>query len=56
MYPGRSGDGTADLTVAGPEGANGVLKARWTEGMPRARAQVHGSFGKAVVVAETTAP
>ncbi len=55
-YPGRSGDGTADLTVAGPEGANGVLKARWTEGMPRARAQVHGSFGKAAVVAETTAP
>lgn len=55
-YPGRSGDATADLTVAGPEGANGALKARWTEGMQRARAQVHGSFGKAVVAAETTAP
>jgi pimeloyl-ACP methyl ester carboxylesterase len=55
-YPGRSGDGTADLTVAGPEGTNGVLRARWTEGMPRARAQVRGSFGKAVVVAETAAP
>jgi hypothetical protein len=55
-YPGRSGDGTADLTVAGPEGADGALKARWTEGVPRARAQVLGSFGKAVVVAETAAP
>jgi pimeloyl-ACP methyl ester carboxylesterase len=55
-YPGRSGDGTADLTVAGPEGANGALKARWMEGAPRARAQVRGSFGKAVVVAETAAP
>jgi hypothetical protein len=55
-YPGRSGDGTADLTVAGPEGANGALKARWMEGAPRVRAQVRGSFGKAVVVAETAAP
>ena len=55
-YPGRSGDGVADLTVAGPEGANGALKARWTEGAPRARAQVQGSFGKAVVIAETSAP
>jgi hypothetical protein len=55
-YPGRSGDGTADLTVVGPKGANGVLKARWTEGVARARAQVRGSFGKAVVGAETAAP
>ena len=55
-YPGRSGDGTADLTVAGPEGAKGVLKARWTEGVARARAQVQGAFGKAVVAAETAAP
>lgn len=55
-YPGRSGDGTADLTVAGPEGAKGVLKARWTEGVARARAQVQGTFGNAVVAAETAAP
>jgi len=55
-YPGRSGDGVADLTVAGPEGANGALKVRWTEGLPRAKAQVHGSLGKSVVAAETAAP
>jgi pimeloyl-ACP methyl ester carboxylesterase len=55
-YPGRSGFGVADLTVAGPEGANGALKARWTEGVARAKAQVHGSFGKDVVAAETAAP
>jgi pimeloyl-ACP methyl ester carboxylesterase len=55
-YPGRSGDGVADLTVAGPEGANGALNALWTQGVARARARVHGTFGKAVVVAETAAP
>jgi pimeloyl-ACP methyl ester carboxylesterase len=55
-YPGRSGDAAADLTVAGPEGVTGALEARWTEGAQRARAQVHGTFGKAAVVAETTAP
>jgi hypothetical protein len=54
--PGRSGDGVADLTVAGPEGVSGAFKARWTEGVARAKAQVHGSFGKVVVAAETAAP
>jgi hypothetical protein len=55
-YPGRSGDVTADLTTSGPEGANGTLKVRWTEGVAKARAQVHGSFGKTLVVAEGAAP
>jgi hypothetical protein len=56
MSPGRSGNGMADVVVAGPDGMSGVLKIRWTEGLPRARAQVHGTFGKAAVVAETSAP
>jgi pimeloyl-ACP methyl ester carboxylesterase len=55
-HPGRSGDAAANLSVAGPEGAKGALKAWWTEGVQRARAHVRGSFGKAIVVAETTAP
>ena len=56
LYPGRSGDGTADLTVTGPEGLSGSLKALWTEGVPRARAQVHGTFAKVAVAAEGGAP
>jgi pimeloyl-ACP methyl ester carboxylesterase len=56
LYPGRAGDGTADLTVAGPDGVSGAFEAHWTEGAARARAQVHGTFGKANLVAETTAP
>lgn len=56
VYPGRIGDAAADLTVAGPEGDNGTLKARWTEGVARARAQVHGAFGKVAVAAEGAAP
>ena len=55
-YPGRSGEVVADITVVGPEGSNGTLKARWAEGVAKARAQVHGSFGKAVVAAEGSAP
>jgi pimeloyl-ACP methyl ester carboxylesterase len=54
--PGRSGEGMADVVVAGPDGTNGALKVRWTEGTARARAQIHGSFARAVVVAETAAP
>jgi pimeloyl-ACP methyl ester carboxylesterase len=56
VSPGRSGDGTADILVAGPDGMNGALKIRWSEGVARARAKVHGTFGKAAVVAETSAP
>ena len=56
VSPGRSGNGVADVVVAGPDGANGALKIRWTEGVARARAQVHGKFGKAAVIAETSAP
>jgi hypothetical protein len=56
VYPGRTGEGVADLTVAGPEGATGTLKARWTEGGAKARAQVHGTFGKTTVAAEASAP
>jgi pimeloyl-ACP methyl ester carboxylesterase len=56
MSPGRSGNGVADVVVAGPDGMNGELKIRWTEGIARARAQVRGTFGKAAVVAETSAP
>jgi hypothetical protein len=46
----------ADLTVAGPEGATGTLKARWTEGAAKARAQVHGTLGKTTGAAEAGAP
>jgi pimeloyl-ACP methyl ester carboxylesterase len=56
VYPGRAGDGAADLTVAGPEGTTGALKARWTEGVAKARAQVRGTFGKTAVAAEGAAP
>jgi pimeloyl-ACP methyl ester carboxylesterase len=56
MSPGRSGNGVADVVVAGPDGMSGELKIRWTEGIARARAQVRGTFGKAAVVAETSAP
>lgn len=56
VYPGRTGDAVADLAVAGPEGANGMLKARWTEGVAKARAQVRGTFGKTMVAAEAAAP
>jgi hypothetical protein len=56
VSPGRSGNGAADVVVAGPDGANGALRIRWTEGVVRARAQVRGTFGKAAVVAETSAP
>jgi pimeloyl-ACP methyl ester carboxylesterase len=57
VYPGRSGDGSADLTVIGPEeGGSGTLKAHWTEGVAKARAQIHGSFGKLTVAAEASAP
>ena len=56
VSPGRSGDGTADVVVTGPDGMNGALKIRWTEGVARARADVRGNFGKAAVVAETSAP
>jgi pimeloyl-ACP methyl ester carboxylesterase len=55
-YPGRSGEVMADLRVAGPEGGDGTLKARWTEGVANARAQVYGSFGRTVVAAEGPAP
>ena len=55
-YPGRSGNAVADLTVAGPEGSKGRLKAHWTEGVPSARAQVHGTFGRVVVAADGVAP
>ena len=56
MSPGRSGNGVADVVVAGPDGMNGELKIRWTEGIARARAEVRGTFDKAAVVAETSAP
>lgn len=56
VYPGRTGDGFADLAVAGPEDTTGTLQARWTEGVAKARAQVQGTFGKVVVAAETSAP
>lgn len=56
IYPGRTGEGVADLTVAGPEGATGTLKARWTEGVAKARAQVRGTLGKSTVAAECPAP
>lgn len=56
VYPGRTGDGVADLTVVGPAGTTGVLKARWTEGVAEARAQVRGAFGKTRVAAEGAAP
>jgi hypothetical protein len=54
--PGRSGEAGADLVVAGPNGTDGTLRIRWTEGIARAPAQIRGSFGKAAVVAETGAP
>lgn len=56
VYPGRTGEGIADLTVVGPAGTTGVLKARWTEGVAQARAQVRGTFGKSTVAAEGAAP
>src|SRR5262249_51255004 len=56
VAPSRVGEGTADVVVAGPDGMNGSLKVRWTEGVPRARASVRGTFGATVVVAETPAP
>jgi hypothetical protein len=56
VYPGRIGEGVADLTVAGPEGATGTLKARWTEGVANARAQVRGTLGKSTVAADGPAP
>jgi pimeloyl-ACP methyl ester carboxylesterase len=55
-YPGRSGGATADLTVAGPEGATGTLEVHWTEGVAKSRAKVHGALGKVVVAAESAAP
>jgi pimeloyl-ACP methyl ester carboxylesterase len=56
VYPGRTGEGVADLTVAGPEGTTGTLRARWTEGIAKARAHVRGTFGKSTVAAEGAAP
>lgn len=55
-YPGRTGEVMAHLTVAGPEGADGRLQARWIEGVASAQAQVFGSFGRTVVSAEGAAP
>ncbi len=55
-YPGRVGDAVADLKVAGPGGVKGTLKVRWTEGVARARAQVHGAFAEVAVAAEGAAP
>lgn len=56
VHPGRSGEGSADLVVAGPDGIKGSLVIRWTEGVAHARAQVLGALGNAAVVAETQAP
>lgn len=56
LTPGQGGPGTADVTVAGPDGTNGTLKVHWMEGTAKARAQVHGLFGKVAVVAELAAP
>ncbi len=56
VTPGRSGHASADLTVSGPDATRGTLKVRWTEGLPRARAEIRGTFGKSAVVAATPAP
>jgi hypothetical protein len=56
LSPGQGGEGAADVVVAGPDGMTGTLKVRWLEGTAKARARIHGTFGKAAVVAETPAP
>src|SRR5450631_143048 len=52
----RSGSEEARFTLAGPAGMSGVLKVHWTEGVARARAQVHGKLADATVAAEMSAP
>jgi hypothetical protein len=44
------------FTLVGTDELSGPLSVSWTEGVARARAQIRGKLGKAVVVAEMAAP
>jgi pimeloyl-ACP methyl ester carboxylesterase len=54
--PDQRGAVAAELTLAGAAEMTGVLSVNWTEGEARARAQIRGKLGNAVVAAETAAP
>lgn len=53
---GRSGQGSADLRLEGSPPNSGSLQVRWTNGIPRAQAAIHGVLGGAPVAALAPAP
>jgi pimeloyl-ACP methyl ester carboxylesterase len=55
-WPGRSGQATGQLTLMGAAALSGPLTLSWIEGVPQARAQVHGKLGDSIVAAEMSAP
>jgi hypothetical protein len=55
-WPGRSGRVVGELMLAGADELSGPLRVTWIEGTTKARAQVRGRLGKALVVAEMSAP
>jgi pimeloyl-ACP methyl ester carboxylesterase len=54
--PDQRGRVTGELTLAGVDEMSGALSVSWTEGEARARAQIRGKLGAAVVAAEMAAP
>jgi pimeloyl-ACP methyl ester carboxylesterase len=54
--PDQRGRVAGELTLAGADAMSGMLSVSWTEGETRARAQIHGKLGNAVVAAEMAAP
>ncbi len=54
-WPGRSGLVHASITLQGPQGP-GELQLSWPEGVPEARASVHGTLGGEAVAADAPAP
>lgn len=54
--PGRSGEGSADLSLRGSEANSGSLQVRWSNGVAQARAIIHGVLGGASVAASAPAP
>lgn len=55
-WPGRSGQATGQLTLVGTQSISGLLTVSWIEGVPQARAQIHGKLGDSIVAAEMSAP
>jgi pimeloyl-ACP methyl ester carboxylesterase len=55
-FPRYQGAAHARLRVQGGKDLDGTLEAQWQEGVPLARAQVHGVLGGRAVVAEQSAP